>query len=44
MMNALPREAASAGLLRLADGPGMGYRVDPEKVARYRLRVEEFVP
>jgi len=39
-----PIEVPRDGLIRLADGPGMGYRVDPEKVARYRLRVEEFVP
>ena len=39
-----PIEVAPDGSILLPDGPGMGYRVDPEKVARYRVRQEEFRP
>jgi len=39
-----PLEVAHDGFVYLPDGPGMGYRVDPEKVARYRIRKEEFRP
>lgn len=39
-----PIEVAREGSILLPDGPGMGYRVDPEKVARYRIRQEEFRP
>lgn len=34
-------EVTREGLICLPDGPGMGYRVDSEKVARYRIRLEE---
>lgn len=37
-------QVTPAGLIDLADGPGMGYRMDAEKVARYRIRLEEFQP
>ena len=37
-----PVEVSREGLIHLPDRPGMGYRVDPEKVARYRIRAEEF--
>jgi len=37
-----PIEVTAQGLVHLADGPGMGYRVSPEKIARYRIRFEEF--
>lgn len=30
------------GFIRLPEGPGMGYRVDLEKVSHYRVRFEEF--
>lgn len=39
-----PIEVAWDGSILLPEGPGMGYRVDPEKVARYRVRQEEFRP
>jgi len=39
-----PVEVSSQGNITLPDGPGMGYRVDPEKVSRYRVRREEFRP
>jgi len=39
-----PIEVPPQGSVVLPDGPGMGYRVDPEKVARYRVREEEFRP
>jgi L-alanine-DL-glutamate epimerase-like enolase superfamily enzyme len=32
---------AAQGSIRLPDGPGMGYVVDEEKIAQYRLRWEE---
>jgi O-succinylbenzoate synthase len=35
-------EISPNGYIYLPDGPGMGYRVDTEKVARYRIRLEEF--
>jgi len=35
-------EVSAGGTIDLPEGPGMGYRVDPEKVARYRVRLEEF--
>ncbi len=34
-------EVSPEGFIHLPDGPGMGYAVDPEKVARYRIRLEE---
>jgi len=34
-------EVTREGLICLPDGPGMSYRVDSEKVARYRIRLEE---
>ena len=39
-----PIEVSSQGTITLPDGPGMGYRVDLEKVSRYRIRREEFRP
>ena len=39
-----PIVVSSQGSIDLPDGPGMGYRVDREKVARYRVRREEFRP
>jgi O-succinylbenzoate synthase len=35
-------ELSGQGCIKLPEGPGMGYAVDREKVARYRLRLEEF--
>ncbi len=35
-------ELSSDGLISIPDGPGMGYSVDLEKVARYRVSREEF--
>ena len=35
-------EVSERGCIKLPEGPGMGYAVDREKVARYRLRLEEF--
>ncbi len=37
-------EVAANGSIELPDGAGMGYRVDEERVARYRIRREEFRP
>lgn len=37
-----PIEVAEDGLIRLPDGPGMGYCVDREEVERRRVRFEEF--
>jgi o-succinylbenzoate synthase len=37
-----PIEVSGGGLIHLPEGPGMGYRVDLDKVARYRVRLEEF--
>jgi O-succinylbenzoate synthase len=39
-----PIQVSRAGLIHLPEGPGMGYRVDAERVARYRIRLEEFLP
>jgi O-succinylbenzoate synthase len=39
-----PIEVGRDGFIYLPEGPGVGYRVDPEKVARYRIRKEEFRP
>lgn len=41
-MIAPPIEVSPGGLIRLPDVPGMGHRVDAEKIARYRIRFEEF--
>jgi o-succinylbenzoate synthase len=35
-------EVSPNGYIFFPDGPGMGYRVDTAKVARYRIRTEEF--
>jgi L-alanine-DL-glutamate epimerase-like enolase superfamily enzyme len=35
-------EVSSEGLINLPARPGMGYRLDPAKVAQYRIRLEEF--
>jgi o-succinylbenzoate synthase len=37
-----PIEISDEGFIQLPEGPGMGYRIDMEKVARYRIRFEEF--
>lgn len=37
-------EISGQGLIRLPDGPGMGYTVERRKVEEYRLRLEEFRP
>jgi O-succinylbenzoate synthase len=37
-----PLEVSPEGWIHLPDGPGMGYQVDREKVARYRLQLKEF--
>ena len=37
-------EVAPDGLIHLPEAPGMGYRVDSEKVACYRVKLEEFRP
>ncbi|MBI1984473.1 MAG: o-succinylbenzoate synthase [Acidobacteria bacterium] len=37
-------EVARDGLIHLPEGPGTGYRVDVEKVAKYQIRFEEFHP
>jgi O-succinylbenzoate synthase len=37
-----PIEVSPDGYIDLPEGPGMGYIVDVEKVARYRVRLEEF--
>jgi o-succinylbenzoate synthase len=36
-----PIEVSRMGFIQLPEGPGLGYRVDAEKVARYRVRFEE---
>jgi len=36
-------EISAEGFIHLPQGPGMGYRIDREKVARYRIRFEEFL-
>lgn len=36
-----PIEVSRDGLITLPEGPGLGYRVDPEKIARYRIRYRE---
>jgi o-succinylbenzoate synthase len=38
-----PIEISDEGFIRLPQGPGMGYRIDMEKVARGRIRFEEFM-
>jgi L-alanine-DL-glutamate epimerase-like enolase superfamily enzyme len=37
-----PIEVARDGFIYLPEGPGTGYRVDFEQVARYQIRREEF--
>lgn len=37
-----PIEVMGDGYVHLPDGPGMGYRADPEKIERRRIRFEEF--
>jgi o-succinylbenzoate synthase len=39
-----PIEISKKGFINLPEGPGMGYKVDVEKVERYRIRFEEFQP
>jgi o-succinylbenzoate synthase len=39
-----PIEISDEGFIQLPEGPGMGYKVDMEKVERYRIRFEEFQP
>ncbi len=39
-----PIEVSPEGMIHLPDGPSTGYAVDAEKVARYRIRREEFRP
>jgi o-succinylbenzoate synthase len=39
-----PIEITPQGCIDLPDGPGMGFQVDAEKVARCRIRKEEFRP
>ena len=39
-----PIEVSQEGLIHLPQGVGMGYTVDLEKVARSRIRLEEFLP
>ena len=34
-------QVTNQGLIQLPPGPGMGYRVDTEKIAQYRIRKEE---
>lgn len=34
-------QVTNQGWIQLPEGPGMGYRVDREKIARYRIRKEE---
>ncbi len=36
-----PIEVSRQGLIRLPPGPGMGYRVDLDRISRYRVRFEE---
>jgi O-succinylbenzoate synthase len=35
-------ELSGRGCIELPEGPGIGYAVNQEKVARYRVRLEEF--
>jgi L-alanine-DL-glutamate epimerase-like enolase superfamily enzyme len=37
-----PLEVSPEGWIHLPDGPGMGYRVDRENMARYRIQLKEF--
>ncbi len=37
-----PIEVSREGLIHLPEGPGTGYTVDVEKIAKYRIRFEEF--
>jgi O-succinylbenzoate synthase len=37
-------EISDEGFIKLPGGPGMGYRIDMNKVVRYRIRFEEFQP
>ena len=37
-----PIEVSPAGFIHLPEGPGMGYRMDREKVAKHRIHLEEF--
>ena len=39
-----PLEVTTDGNIHLPDGPGMGFCVDLDQVARYRVRFEEFRP
>ncbi|HET7213800.1 MAG TPA: o-succinylbenzoate synthase [Terriglobia bacterium] len=39
-----PIEISDEGFIQLPKGPGMGYKVDMEKIERYRIRLEEFKP
>jgi O-succinylbenzoate synthase len=39
-----PIGISKEGFINLPEGPGMGYKVDMEKVERYRIRFEEFQP
>ena len=38
-----PIEISDEGFIHLPKGPGMGYKLDMEKVGRYRIRFEEFL-
>ncbi|HEX5412309.1 MAG TPA: o-succinylbenzoate synthase [Terriglobia bacterium] len=37
-----PIEISGEGLIQLPEGPGMGYKIDMDKVEKYRIRFEEF--
>ena len=39
-----PIEISAEGFINLPEGPGMSYKVNMEKVERYRIRSEEFQP
>lgn len=39
-----PIEISDDGFIHLPEGPGMGYKVNMEKVDQYRIRLEEFQP
>jgi o-succinylbenzoate synthase len=39
-----PIKISGDGFIQLPEGPGMGYKIDMEKVERYRIRFEEFQP
>ena len=39
-----PIEISNEGFINLPEGPGMGYKVNVEKVEQYRVRFEEFQP